>query len=285
MRRASTRCRRRRASSPGRPRSGPAAPIVGVSEIEFLGHPDGRVVEDAQACDATSPRRSAATAPTSSSPALRRAVGSRCRAVRGTAPTTVPSGGRRWTPSPTPPTAGSSPTSPRSRGPACSGSPSPTTRPGPPTPSTSSGIGDAGVRSLVAHEQYLRALGVDRPGGLCHRDARCPGRGHRPPVRRPPCRRLRAPPRPGGAGGLGRIRQLFAQTTTGVVICANSWRKRSLHRLGEVVDDLGGGERQEHRRGADDLGRAAAAADHDPLPLHHPAVDPQRQALPAGRTG
>ena len=32
-----------------------------------------------------------------------------------------------------------------------------------PTPSTSSAVVDVAVRSLAAHEQYLRALGVDDP--------------------------------------------------------------------------------------------------------------------------
>ena len=53
-----------------------------------------------------------------------------------------------------------------------------------------SGIGDTAVRSLVAHEQYLRGLGVEDPVAYADGDARA--------ARRLASRRVR---RPGAASG------------------------------------------------------------------------------------
>ena len=57
------------------------------------------------------------------------------------------------------------------------------------------------------------------------------------------------------------------------------------HRLGEVVDDLGARDGQQHRRRADDLGGPAAAADHDPLAAPSPGCRSTAAGRPAGRTG
>ena len=101
--------------------------IVGVTEIEFLGHPDGRIVEglDLRRDLAAAIRRHRPDVVVAQNHAER---WGKSRAPGGTAPITAPSGGRRSTPCPTPPTAGSSPTWTSSRGRECSGSPSPTRR-------------------------------------------------------------------------------------------------------------------------------------------------------------
>jgi LmbE family N-acetylglucosaminyl deacetylase len=136
--------------------------VVGVSEIEFLGHPDGRVVEDLD---------------------LRRDIAA---AIRRQRPDVVVGQhfGERW---------GAGPGSPwnsadhRAVGRATMDAVADAANrwifadlveepwagvqwiaiPDDPSRATHavdiSGIGDAGVRSLVAHEQYLRGLGVTNP--------------------------------------------------------------------------------------------------------------------------
>jgi LmbE family N-acetylglucosaminyl deacetylase len=100
-----------------------SAAIVGVSEIEFLGFPDGRVVEDLT---------------------LRRAVG---RATMDA----VADAANRWIfpDLDEPPWTGT-------RWVAVQATPTRATH-----AVDIEAVGDAGVRSLLAHEQYLRGLGVD----------------------------------------------------------------------------------------------------------------------------
>ena len=129
--------------------------VVGVDDVEFLGWPDGSIVEGWR-CGPTSPRRSAVTGPrwccrsTSATPGAGRA---------GTTPTTGRSAGRCSTPCVTRRTRGCSPTGATPwdgvRFVAFSGSPQPTH--GVDTTDTF----DAGVALARRHRLYLDHLGGD----------------------------------------------------------------------------------------------------------------------------
>ena len=68
------------------------------------------------------------------------------------------------------------------------------------------GIGDLAVRSLLAHEQYLRGLGVEDHRAYATELLDGQTARRRLAVRWPGGRRVRADPWPGGAGNLSRRR-------------------------------------------------------------------------------
>ena len=117
-------------------------------------------------------------------------------AARGTAPTTGPSGGRRWTPSRDAANRWIFPELAEDRGPARSGSPCPsTTRRRHPRRRRVRHRRHRRCARCVAHEQYLRGLGVEDPGRTrptCWTVRRRPS----PRVRRPGRRGVRRHARP-----------------------------------------------------------------------------------------
>ena len=197
--RASTRWTRAAAKVARQAEERASGAIVGVDEIEFLGHPDGRIVEglDLRRDLAAAIRRHRPDVVVAQNHAERwgsepgrrveqrrpprRRAGDARRRVRRRQPLDLPRAGRA------------------SRGRACSGSPSPH------APATThavdvSGVVDQAVASLAAHEQYLRAhrrrgprwrspptCSAARPSDVAERFGGRRRRG------------LRADPRPGGA--------------------------------------------------------------------------------------